>query len=607
MRLPFLFLFLALTGWCVETVLTVDTAQPKALLPYQTFDQGASYDYRVNVKANGTRAALTGADAGVIQFASNGTSVAWAIFTSTSVNTNTGSFLIPMGPLAGPLGDGVYQVYLYNTNTPSRKYSVGGGSFRMEETTGFGSPTASYYLVPLNTDLVEQTGSNRFVRLSELGTDRGDWRLPVYSNQSAIAVLNTGKLDVAVTAEWETGAHLNWLLTVPPLDYLSITNPPWLTTISSQSHAVLSNLTWTASGHSGTPARLAGFFEGGAAGYSAPGAGLYFDGSDNLTVSNDIISGAALGTTAVQTELDLTALAALAANRVTRWYDPADSNKWAEWEGMTNIVVYEVATVPSGTNYSVSYSTGFRYDDGNAVANPSPRTGIDLPYVDGGFTISQSYVGGPVADYVARIEADYPGASSWEAINGTWPQILTSSSLYCFGTATVSRTFSYATNETHRYHFATNAIPPELTNLDLLQAWLNNIYATTSALAAVSTVLGIHTNDAPAHVSAADRAAWYGVTNLPSAGCTALAMTDTTNLVVTGATYAYTADVTNSYWLSIAQTAPSYHYSLTVYGTNDCTLADNMRLLGTKTVTGTNCVSFKPFTNGLWEVLWGGK
>ena len=64
-------------------------------------------------------------------------------------------------------------------------------------------------------------------------------------------------------------------------------------------HSTLSNITWTASGHTGTPARLAGFFEGGAAGYSALGAGLYFDGSDNLCVSNPIITGAAAGATAL--------------------------------------------------------------------------------------------------------------------------------------------------------------------------------------------------------------------------------------------------------------------------------------------------------------------
>ena len=72
-------------------------------------------------------------------------------------------------------------------------------------------------------------------------------------------------------------------------------------------HASLSNLTWTASGHSGTPARLAGFFEGGMAGYAGFGLGMYLDGDDNIAVSNGVISGAALGATAIQ---------------------PADTNGW---------------------------------------------------------------------------------------------------------------------------------------------------------------------------------------------------------------------------------------------------------------------------------------
>lgn len=64
-------------------------------------------------------------------------------------------------------------------------------------------------------------------------------------------------------------------------------------------HAELINTDWTSSGHSGTPARLAGFFEGGMAGYSALGPGLYFDGSDFLSLSNDIIVGAAAGSSAL--------------------------------------------------------------------------------------------------------------------------------------------------------------------------------------------------------------------------------------------------------------------------------------------------------------------
>jgi hypothetical protein len=71
-------------------------------------------------------------------------------------------------------------------------------------------------------------------------------------------------------------------------------------TTGTTDHTVLSNLLWTASGHTGTPARLAGFFEGGAAGYAGFGAGLYLDGSDNITISNAVLAGADAGATAVQ-------------------------------------------------------------------------------------------------------------------------------------------------------------------------------------------------------------------------------------------------------------------------------------------------------------------
>ena len=82
-------------------------------------------------------------------------------------------------------------------------------------------------------------------------------------------------------------------------------------------HAELIGLDWTSSGHSGMPARLAGFFEGGMAGYSALGPGLYFDGSDFLSLSNDIIDGAAAGSAAldhmVMVESNLTDVANAAA------------------------------------------------------------------------------------------------------------------------------------------------------------------------------------------------------------------------------------------------------------------------------------------------------
>jgi hypothetical protein len=74
-------------------------------------------------------------------------------------------------------------------------------------------------------------------------------------------------------------------------------------------HTALSNLSWTASGHTSTPARIAGFLEGGSAGVIGIGAGLELDGSDNLNVSNAVLSGAAAGATA--------------------WQNPASATDWA--------------------------------------------------------------------------------------------------------------------------------------------------------------------------------------------------------------------------------------------------------------------------------------
>jgi hypothetical protein len=75
-------------------------------------------------------------------------------------------------------------------------------------------------------------------------------------------------------------------------------------------HTALSNLGWTASGHTGTAARLAGFFEGGQAGYAGFGAGMYLDDDDNIAVSNSVITGAAAGAAAVPAS-DTAYLAAL--------------------------------------------------------------------------------------------------------------------------------------------------------------------------------------------------------------------------------------------------------------------------------------------------------
>ena len=77
-------------------------------------------------------------------------------------------------------------------------------------------------------------------------------------------------------------------------------------------HSALTNLAWTASGHTGTVGRIAGFLEGGAAGYIIPGSNLELDGSDNLNVTGLV--------TAAQLE-GATNTATLAASGVLTNYD----------------------------------------------------------------------------------------------------------------------------------------------------------------------------------------------------------------------------------------------------------------------------------------------
>jgi hypothetical protein len=115
---------------------------------------------------------------------------------------------------------------------------------------------------------------------------------------------------------------------------------------ASGNHAALSSLLWTASGHTGTPARLAGFFEGGQAGYSSPGAGLYFDGDDKLAVSNAVLAGAAAGATALQAEADPTVAGAVSAHNTNAASHSALFA--AARTNATHINGVAVATVTSG-------------------------------------------------------------------------------------------------------------------------------------------------------------------------------------------------------------------------------------------------------------------
>ncbi|OQA32333.1 MAG: hypothetical protein BWY57_02024 [Betaproteobacteria bacterium ADurb.Bin341] len=118
--------------------------------------------------------------------------------------------------------------------------------------------------------------------------------------------------------------------------------------LSAGDHAALSNLSWTASGHYGAPARLAGFFEGGMAGYAGFGWGLYLDGSDNIAVSNDIISGAALGATAIQPSVFIP-LADRVSGLEGRSNDWNTAFGWGNWAGPVASNTAAIAVLQTNT------------------------------------------------------------------------------------------------------------------------------------------------------------------------------------------------------------------------------------------------------------------
>jgi hypothetical protein len=174
-----------------------------------------------------------------------------------------------------------------------------------------------------------------------------EWRIT--TNLAAQISTATGALVQAVSSvNGQTG------VVVITAESLGVTN-------SSPDHATLTNLDWTATGHYGTPARLAGFFEGGMAGYSYLGAGLYFGGSDELSVSNDIIAGAALGATALQAEADTAALAALATNRVTR----LQTESGTHWQDATG-GVWSVSMAVTSSVLRIVFSDDF-FSDGSGA------------------------------------------------------------------------------------------------------------------------------------------------------------------------------------------------------------------------------------------------
>ena len=168
-------------------------------------------------------------------------------------------------------------------------------------------------------------------------------------------------------------------------------------------------------------------------------------------------------------------------NRVTRWYDPELPSRWAEWDGGTNIVIY--LTEVSGTNLTVTLSDDFLAEDGTRPA----WTNNAWPFDDGMWRGVVFEMGGDPWYSMQKTGA----VRSWDAYPSNpvqYPLIL-STFAPAMGTATVSSHCTFATNIECRYYLPTNAIPPELSNLDLLQAWLNNLYATKQDLVSATNVI----------------------------------------------------------------------------------------------------------------------
>lgn len=78
------------------------------------------------------------------------------------------------------------------------------------------------------------------------------------------------------------------------------------------------------------------------------------------------------------------------------------------------------------------------------------------------------------------------------------------------------------------------------------------------------------------------------------AGSTGLALDAASNLVVSGASGAYTANPATPYTLGVAATAPAKTYALWIYSTNAVTLTNGYLLTAAWTATGTNLIVLTP-------------
>lgn len=168
-------------------------------------------------------------------------------------------------------------------------------------------------------------------------------------------------------------------------------------------------------------------------------------------------------------------------NRVTRWYDPEDPNRFGQLEGGTNIVIYKAEV--SGTNFTVELSADFL--DTTYLPDRPAWTNNVFPFGEQGLWY------GRIDGGSARISGLDGG--QWAGSSASFPSLVIPESAGAQGTATVSiASFNLSTNIEWRYFLPTNAIPPELANLDNLQGWLNNLYAGKADFTNHTSTASIH-------------------------------------------------------------------------------------------------------------------
>jgi len=116
-----------------------------------------------------------------------------------------------------------------------------------------------------------------------------------------IGTADYGPYQFTAGFAWTTNANGRLVLTS------TAGTPAWgdvlskpFTNISDIAHSDLDALAWIGSGHTGTAGKLAFFGEGGLAGETGLGAGLYLDGNEDVAVSTSVVAGASAGATAVQ-------------------------------------------------------------------------------------------------------------------------------------------------------------------------------------------------------------------------------------------------------------------------------------------------------------------